>query len=309
MITIFRKTSQSTKLETVDNLIGGCWVHMVNPTKTELAKFMKSHPVPEEFIHASLDEDERPRIDKDENCILIIIRVPNHSVEDQYGVIPLGIILNSTCIITVCQEDSKVMDDFIDDRIKTFLTTKKIRFLLQMIKNANRYFEKHVDSIEKYLDVSEKYLLKTYKNEEIAKLLRLQKAVMYFHTAVVANDKVFNKLISSKLINIYQEDKELLEDLIVDNQQIIETLSIFNNILSNTMDAYASIVSNNLNVVMKFLTSFTIILSIPTIIASFYGMNVPLPLASNPYSFMMTILASVLTMFGVAYIFARKQYF
>jgi len=308
MINIYRKTNQSQKIEL--NAPGvGSWVNVVSPTIKEINILKKKFSIPEDFVYSSLDEDERPHIDKIDDFTFVIIRTPIQCVDNVYKIVPLGIILSKTNLIIISSEKTVVLDDFINNSVKTFSTTKKFRFLLQIFKNNNKYFNRYVDCIEKYIDSTERVILQTHQNKEIAKFLQLQKTIMYFHTAVVTNNSVFNKLFSSNLVNIYQEDKELLEDIITDNEQVIETLSIFSNILSNTMDAYASIVSNNLNAVMKFLASFTIILSIPTIVAGFYGMNVALPFQNNPYIFISTVILSVCIMIGLIFYFIKNNYF
>ena len=308
MISVYRKTNHTNQISQENTLRQGSWINIINPTKEETKKAVEKFKLPLDFIQAALDEDERPRIDKENHTLLFIIRVAIKE-EKTYKVIPLGIILTKDFVFTICRQETDVINDFIANKIKTFCTTKKVRFLLQIIKNTNKYYDRYVDEIDKLVNLTEKKLLYSHQNEEVIKFLELQKVMVYFNTAVVSNDKVFNKMIKSNLINIYEEDKELLEDLIVENKEVIETLAIFSNILANTMDAYASIVSNNLNVVMKFLTSFTIILSVPTIIASLYGMNVQLPFQTYPWAFWFTIFVSALLMLILVVIFNKKKYF
>lgn len=208
--------------------------------------------------------------------------------------IPLGIIILKNCILTVCKEKTQIIKDLEEGRIKPFFTTQKARFLLYLFKRANYYYNKYLDEIEKRIHKIEVSIVRSLRNEEIIRLLMFQKTLVYFNGAIIANDKVFERVASGKVIKLYEKDQDLLEDVILDNREIMESVRMFSEILTNTMDAYASIVSNNLNIVMKVLTSITIILSIPIILLSAYGMNVALPLQRHPFAFWIIMLISLL---------------
>ena len=192
--------------------------------------------------------------------------------------------------------------------MKNFYTTKKTRFIVQIFGKSNFYYQKYLDGIEKKINSIEKELLKSSRNEEIIQLLNIQKSLVYINTAVISNKKVLEKIIQGNFLKLYKEDEEMLEDIMVDNEQSIDMAGIYSKLLANTMDAYASIISNNLNIVMKFLASVTILMAIPTIIASFYGMNVKLPLQESPMAFMFTILISFALTFSAMFVFIKNKF-
>ncbi len=306
---MYHKSLRVAQVREITTFEKGCWVYLVKPTPQEIDDVSSMCHVSKDLLTAPLDSDEQPRIEQENGNILLIIRTPNVVDNSMYEILPLGIILTQECIITVCLTNLSLFNEFIETKQLQFATTQKIRFLMQIFQKNNRQFQKHVNIIEKHIEGAENRIMKTQSNEEIASLLFLQKTIMYFHTAVLTNNKMFAKLVTLKGISIYEQDQELLKDIIVDNEQILESLSIFNNILSNTMDAYASIISNNLNIVMKFLASFTIILSIPTIIASFYGMNVHLPIEEHQFAFYFILIISAAIMLVFVYFFNKKKYF
>jgi magnesium transporter len=308
MISIYRKTTSSDTIQFKELATRGDWVYIVEPKQDEITLLTEKYEIPPHFITASLDENERPRIDKENGHTLFIIRIPVIGPIG-YEVIALGIIITKENIFTICAKENDVMADFSEGLIARFCTTKKLRFVLQIIKNANKYYDKYLHEIDKFIDVTEKQLLSSYKNEEVVKFLRMQKTAVYFNTAVVTNDKMMNKMITMKDFVMYDEDKDLLEDLIVETQELVETVNIYNNLLSSTMDAYTSIISNNLNDVMKFLTILTVFLSIPTIVGSLYGMNILLPFQEAPWAFWFVLgIAGALGLF-LASLFYKRKYF
>ncbi len=297
-----------------DEIIDGIWVNMVNPTSKEISFISEKFEVEQDFIKAALDEEERPRIEHDEdiqNC-LILVDTPCISKDREsniYETLPIGIILTKNAIITVCLNETLVLEPFLKNRVKTFYTFKKSRFILQILyKNASLYLY-FLKRIDKQSHIIENELHKSMKNKELIQLLTLEKSLVYFSTSLKANELVMERLLRYNFIKNYDEDKELLEDTIIENRQAIEMSKIYSDILAGTMDAFASIISNNLNIVMKVLTSITIIMAIPTIISSFFGMNVPVPFAKEPNAFLWIVLGSIGICFLVAKFMSKKDMF
>jgi len=308
MVLFFRKSHRSDELSEVSTLKPGDWVNVIEPSKTEIETLVKKHELPREFIHAALDPKERSRIDHLGKAKLFIIRIPVKE-ENKYFVIPVGVIITESNIYTICAKPNQILNSFLTEKIEGFYTTKRIRFVLYLIQSANRYFDKYVEELYSYTERLETKLLRSERNIEVVSFLEVQKTITYFHSALINNGVLFERIINNnKKIEIYQEDKELLEDMIIENKELLETVSIFMNNLGNTMDAYASIISNNLNMTMKFLTSLTIILTLPTIVTSFYGMNIKLPFAESPLAYILIILLCVISVLGALYSFMKRNW-
>lgn len=263
----------------------GVWVNMINPSEEEINKIGEALSVEIDFLKAALDEEERARIESnDEGQTLIIVDTPIIEKEGQmnlYTTIPLAMIILRHAIITVCLKEDTLLNDFKNNKVKSFLTQFKTRFVLQILyRNSTRYLQylKHIDKTSSRI---EQDLHKSMKNKELIQMLKLEKSLVYFSTALKSNEVVLEKLMKFDHIKNYPEDTDLLEDVIVENKQAIEMSNIYSSILSGTMDAFASVISNNLNIVMKFLTSVTIVMAIPTMISSFFGMNVDIPITSS----------------------------
>ncbi|HHV95891.1 MAG TPA: magnesium transporter CorA family protein [Clostridiaceae bacterium] len=289
----------------------GIWVNLVNPTEEEINKVSNALNVDIDFLKAALDEEERARIDSENGQTLIIVDIPIIEKEEDmnlYTTIPLSIIVLKHAIITVCLRHDTLLNDFINNKVKTFLTQYKTRFVLQILyKNAARYLQ-HLRNIDKTSGEIEKALHKSMKNKELIQLLKLQKSLVYFSTALKSNEIVLEKLMKFEHIKSYPEDADLLQDVIIENKQAIEMASIYTNILSGTMDAFASVISNNLNIVMKFLTSVTIVMAIPTMISSFFGMNVELPIG-GAFGFWIIFGIALATSLITGFILYKKKMF
>lgn len=238
--------------------------------------------------------------------------IEERNEKDWYVTIPMGIIMTEDVIVTVCLEDTPVLTAFMDGRVRDFHTYMKTRFILQILyKNASLYLQ-YLRIIDKKSEVVERNLHKSQKNKELIELLELEKSLVYFTTSLRSNEVVFEKLLKNEKIKKYPEDTELLEDVIIENKQAIEMANIYSGILSGTMDAFASVISNNLNIVMKFLATITIVMSIPTMVASFYGMNVNpagMPFAGSPYGFVIVLAFATGLSLLVAMIFSKKDLF
>ncbi len=310
MIRVYKTIDE--KLIQLDNIEKDTWVNMINPTQEEINKVCDMFNVDCDHIKAALDEEERARIEKEDNYTVILVDIPIMEKEadsEFYGTIPLGIILSKEFIITTCVKDTPILNDFVIGKVKDFYTFKKTRFILQILyKNAALYLQ-YLRQIDRKSNKIEKELHKSTKNKELFQLLSLEKSLVYFSTSLRSNEIVLEKMLRHENIKQYPEDKELLEDVIIENKQAIEMGNIYSNILSGMMDAFASVISNNLNIVMKFLTSITIVMSIPTMIASFYGMNVRVPLARNPHAFSIVLFISLFFSFVIASIMVKKKMF
>jgi magnesium transporter len=309
MIEIFK--TLNNELVSTDTFEEGIWVNMTNPSEEEINKVSTSLNVETDFLKAALDEEERARIENDDGQTLIIVDIPIVEKEgqmNQYATIPLAMIIIKHAIITVCLKEDTLLRDFKINKVKSFLTQFKTRFVLQILHiNSTRYLQylKHIDKTSSKVEHD---LHKSMKNKELIQLLKLEKSLVYFSTALKSNEVVLEKLMRYEHIKTYPEDTELLEDVIVENKQAIEMSNIYSSILSGTMDAFASIISNNLNIVMKFLTSVTIVMAVPTMISSFFGMNVPVPLTS-PGSFWIIMGISLAICIVAGYTLYKKKLF
>ena len=278
-----------TKLEKLNDYEEGCWINLVEPSHEEIEYLSKRFDIDIDSINAALDEEERSRIDVEDNHTLILIDIPideSNSDSAHYSTIPLGIILGDKFIITVCTAQSKILNDFIVGHIKDFYTFKKPRFILQILQKNASYYLLYLRRINKMTIEIEREIHKSMKNKELVQLLELEKSLVYFSTSLKAIELVLNKMLRTSTIKKYSEDEDLLEDVIIENRQALEMASIYGDILSRIMDAFSAIVNNNQNNVMQYLTVVTLILSIPTIVSGYFGMNVEnLPFSSDPNGF------------------------
>jgi len=310
MINFYKKTLRDKYVKIEKRPTLGSWISLVSPTEEEISYTIKEFSIPKEFLLAPLDKSELSRIDQENGIILFIFKIPikEELSDETLSTIPFGIIFTQRNIITAIFRDHSIISDFFNGKIKNFYTTTKNRFLLQFSHRINFYFINNLYYLEKRINQTEKKLLLSFENKEVIKLLKFQKTLTYFNTAVLTNNNVLDKLSKGGIVTLYEEDKDLLEDAIIENKQALQMINVYSNILANTMDAYASIISNNLNIVMKFLASVTIIISLPNIIAGLYGMNIPLPFQNHPFSFLIILLLSGLIMAFLAIIFAKKKF-
>ena len=301
--------------KTENGLSPGSWIALTNPTATEILEIANTYGIDPDDLRAPLDEEERSRIETEDNYTLILVDIPSieeRNDKDWYVTIPMGIITTEEVIITVCLEETPVLGAFMDGRVRDFHTYMKTRFILQVLyKNASLFLQ-YLRIIDKKSGVIEEKLHQSTKNRELIELLELEKSLVYFTTSLRSNEVVLEKLMRNEKIKKYPEDTDLLEDVIIENKQAIEMANIYSGILSGTMDAFASVISNNLNIVMKFLATITIVMSIPTMVASFYGMNVNsrgMPFADSPYGFVIVMGFTLVLTLIVAWIFSKKDLF
>ena len=254
----------------------GCWVHLQNPTREEIDGLNTRFALDPTYLAAALDEEETARIDTEDGQTLIIIDVPAVEKDDAvvYSTLPLGIIVTDKHIITVCLKETSILKDFQDGLVRFAETQKRTSFILYMLLQVAKRFLQYLKQIDKIYNYMERQLYKSQRNKELIQLLDLEKSLVYFNTSLKANEVTLEKILRGRIITLYEEDHDLLEDVLIEVRQAIEMANIYSSIISGMMDAFASVISNNLNVIMKVLTSITILLTIPNIFFSFYGMNV-----------------------------------
>lgn len=316
MIKVLKSDTETFQKYSLEDMVKGSWIQCVNPTKEELEKVSEATQVPLDFLRAALDEEERSRIELEDHCILVITNIPLMIDETNYDTLPLGTIITEDYIITVCLEDNPVFSEFNAYTYRNYNTAKRTRFLFQILYNSATYYLKYLRLINKQADEIELEIRKTMKNDDIFQLTDLQKGLTYFTSSLRSNGVVMDRLLrlrsnrqSQHLIKMFEEDEDLLEDVIIENNQAIQMVEMYTVILSRMTDAFASIISNNLNMVMKFLATMTIILSVPTMLASFWGMNVPVPFETNPNGFIF-VLAIVGVVAGLStFVLWKKRMF
>lgn len=310
MIQVFKTVEE--RLEQMEAFEKGTWVNLVNPSEKELSFVQEQFDMDPSHLRAALDEEERARIEIDNGCTLILVDVPIVEPYEKslyYTTIPLAIILVEDTIITVCTKAVPIINDFINNRVKAFYTFKKTRFILQILYKNASYFLQYLKQIDRRSGNIERELHKSMKNKELIQLLELEKSLVFFSTSLKANEIVLERMLRMDSIKKYPEDEDLLEDVIIENKQAIEMANIYSNILTGIMGAFASVISNNLNIVMKFLASITIVMAIPTMVASFFGMNVPVPLTNNPFAFPIIMLITIILSVLSALLMFKKKLF
>ena len=314
MIKLYNTNLETNKLESVDTYTRGTWIHMVDPSEEEIKEVCQNVNIKEDFIRYALDNEEKARIDveDEDDTILFIIDIPvtekSQSGGYMYATMPIGmIVVRDDFFITVTLRECSLIKKFETGKVKSFCTYKKSRFILQMMYNNSSDYLEYLKKINKETEIAENVLKNSMKNRELLKLLSLEKSLVYITTSLRSNEAVMERTLKIKNIKLYDEDEDILEDAIIENKQAIEMSKIYSDILSGTMDAYASIISNNMNGVMKTLTSITIILAVPTMISSFWGMNVNLPLQNNPLGFIVMISISIILTLFVSWWLRRRN--
>ena len=290
MLTIFGSEAQG--LVELATAAPGCWIHVVAPTPEESARLHDEFGIPQSFITASLDADELARTDQEDGSTLNIVLVPHVYSED---------------LFTVSRVRTNLVSDFSRRYARSISTEKRNRLILQLFLAIAQQYLIFLRQIESQTDAIQRRVQVSLKNKELLELLRFQKSYIYFRQSLESNGLMMRRLQRSPLLEISSTDQELLEDAITENTQAAEVTKISSDILNQMMDAYASIISNNLNDVMKILAIATIILSVPTVLASLYGMNVPLPGQGSPYAFV-TILVLTLALIALTSVFFWRRH-
>jgi magnesium transporter len=309
---------QVTQLEQLDAVVPDCWINLSAPTEDELEIIEKALNIPPEFLRYPLDEEERPRLDYDDDLdhLLIIIDFPiirRDKSNTKYETQPLGIIVAGKCVITISLRENTVLEAFKSNRVRDFITAYRTRFVFQIMFAGAKEFLKLLRFMDKTIEAAEQQLNRSVSNRELFKLMDLGKSLIYFSTSLKSNEGVLEKLMRSRFLKKYEDDQDLLEDVMIENRQALEMANIYASIINGTMDAYASIISNNLNVVMKFMAAMTIVLAVPQVIYSFFGQNVHFPFDDGfqgaPWPFVITIAISVVATALTIWWLNRKDLF
>ena len=311
MITIY--LSDGGRMLEQDQICPGAWIHLCDPSEKEIGRVCAQLHIDPDLVRAPLDEEERSRIEQeDDGQTLIIVDTPTVQTEGHsfvYSTIPFGIILTQDNVVTVCLRENALARAFMEGLVKGCSTKKFKRLALQMLYRNASLFLFYLRQVDKASTRVENELHISMKNKELIQMLGLEKSLVYFSTSLKGNEIVLEKLLRMDFVKDYPEDTDLLEDVIIENKQAMEMSSIYRDILSGTMDAFASVISNNLNIVMKLLAAVTIILTVPTIVSSLWGMNVPVPFEHNPFGFWIALGIAGLATFGAFVLARHKKWF
>ena len=313
MLKIYNTDKVTNEFSITQEFKTGSWISLINPTKKEIEEVCDAVKIKQDFILHSLDSEEQARIDidEDDNTVLFVIDTP--IIEKEGGnlvhqTLPIGIIVvRDDFFITVALQSNSLIDDITKNAAKEIITYKKSRNLLKIFYKNSKIFLKELLKLNKEKEAAEKELNKSMENEALLRMLSLEKSLVYFSTSLKSNELVMERTMRGKIIKLYEEDEDLLEDAIIENKQSIEMTKIYSDILSGTMDAYASIISNNLNVVMKFLTLVTILLTIPSILFAFWGMNMDLPFDNIQNGYIIVLSITAILMLSVVVILKKTK--
>lgn len=312
MIQYFKNIDRKTVA--VDKPESGVWVNVLPPLKQEeFSQLSASLNIPLDFLTDSLDIDERSRYEIDDDVLLIVIKTPteNNSFNESdafYITIPICIILTGNQIVTVNSFENEAIKKFLNSFQKRHPDKRNI-MVLKVFEKISMNFQDYLKEINQRRNLLEQKLYDSNRNAELLELVRIQKSLVYFVTALRSNELLMMKIARTGILKLNEEEKELLDDLIVETSQALEMANTYTNILSSTLDAFASIISNNLNNVLKRLTSITIILSLPALVAGIYGMNVPIPGQNYAHSFYIPIIISIAISIVISIYFWKKKWF
>lgn len=309
MLNIYK--TESGIIHQIRNYETDCWICLTAPTEEEINEIAMEYNIEADDLQAALDVEESSRVALEDDYTLIIVNLPAdeiHAKEQSYATIPLAMIVTDHAIITVCKQETDVLNEFISNRIKGFSVKKKMRFVYQILfVTANMYQQAlhHIDKVRR--EIEERYHEDNNKVDDMIALHDLGSTLVYFEASLHGNDTVLNRLKLYKKIDMYEDDEELLDDVIIENNQAIEMANIYKDIISGTADLVSTIVDSKLNIAMKFLTSISLVVAIPTIISGIYGMNVKMPLQNYRYSFDIIMGATVVICVIVMIILHRKN--
>ena len=296
-----------------------CWVNLVDPSTTELEAVLSYSQVPRDFLTDPLDAGERPRFDYEDDASLLIVHVPmpippedEEEAVSPYRTVPLGIILSGASVITVCSAQTPVTTAFLDQIRRVCPPSDKYRFAFRLLWHAGVLFLRYINDIHNRTTSLEDELHESISNEVLLKMFQIEKTLVYFTTSLKADTIALARANTARQLTLSEDDRDYLEDAMVEYQQALETATIHANILNGTLDTFASLINNNLNNVMKYLTAATIFLAVPTLVASLYGMNIALPFQSSPNAFALVmgfsgLLAAVLA--AVFMVLSHKRKF
>jgi magnesium transporter len=309
MITIWKENGIGGIVQTAI-LERNCWIQVVAPTAMEIETLHREYHIHPDVISDILDLDERSRCDREEDYTLIITRVPVHDPgkDVAHYTIPLGIILVRDLIITISLMETDLLKEIAENKVKNLNVSAPKTFVLRLMQRSTVLYLRYLKEINRRTAAVEDDLHRSIKNVELVRLLAMEKSLVFFTTSIRSNELLLEKLNKVVLTGLTEAQADLFEDVAIEYRQALEMANIYSNILSGMMDAFASVISNNLNVVMKRLTMISIILMIPTLFASIYGMNVGLPLQKSPWAFWAIVGASaVVSVIGML-VFLRRQF-
>lgn len=313
MLTFYR--TDDKKIHEENGIAPGVWINMINPTVTEAEEIARELEIDVQDLLAALDEEESSRVELEDGYTLILVDIPSVEIRHEkkaYTTIPLGIILTQDEIITVCTEETSVLQAFINGRVKEFSTKKKLRFVYQILYRIAALYQSNLRIIDKKRTEIEERIGHDTEDIDLIDLHSLESTLVYFATSLRANGVVMERLTRYKRLEQYPDDKDLLEDVIVENQQAIEMTMIYRDIINGTRELMSSVLDNRLNNVMKILTVITLVMGIPTLVSGLYGMNVAsewMPLATTPYGFGIICLLIALICLIALWILKRKKLF
>jgi magnesium transporter len=312
MIQYFKNIDHKTIA--INKAENGSWVNIIPPLRQEeFSELATSLDIPLDFLTDSLDIDERSRFEEEDNVKLVVIKTPteNNSFNESdayYITIPICIILTHNQIVTVNSFDNGALKKFLGT-FQNRHPDKKNMMVLKIFEKIIQAYMEFLKEINVRRNVLEQKLYAANRNEQLLQLMRIQKSLVYFVTALRSNEMLLMKVERTNFLGLNEEEKEILQDLIVDNSQALEMANIYTNILSSTLDAYASIIANNQNEVLKRLSVITIVLTFPVLVASIYGMNVPIPYSKSPYAFYIPVSLSLVISLIIGWFFLRKKIF
>lgn len=303
--------TENNRIISLDMPEKGCWICVQSPTIEEIEYLTKDLGVDAGFVRSALDEEETSRIEKEEDQTLIIVDAPVAEKQEGentvlYYTVPIGFIVMPEYILTISLQESPILNEVGAGLLRGIRTHYKTNFLLMLLLRIAARYIQYLKQIDKISYLTEKQLHQSMRNKELIQLLALEKSLVYFSTALKSTETTLEKILRGRIIRLYEEDEELLEDVLIEIKQAIETCNIYSGILSGTMDAFASIISNNLNIVMKVLTAITFVMAIPNMVFSFYGMNV----VDLPFPFIWFPIAVTIFLCGLcAFILYKKGFF
>ena len=308
MINVFK--SHGAVLGKVDNISADCWIDLINPTHAEIDEVASKTHIDHDLLVKMLDENELPRVEKEDDATLIVVDVPVRDVDDEheYLTAPLGVIISDkNYVVTIAGKSSSILSSFRRGKVKNFESAKKTRFLIQILTKTAAEYLKILNAVYREIEKKEDRLGKSTSNKDLLGLLAIEKTMVYFTASLKENVMVLEKLASGTALQLFEGDTDLLEDALIENRQAVDMANIYSDILSSITGTYATVVSNNLNDVMKLFAGITIVLSVPTMISSFMGMNVPFGgLETNPLAWLQLLIFSVVSA-AVVYFWLKKK--
>ncbi len=312
MIRIFKTDEDTGITSQIETFEQDCWISMTSPSATEILKVAKRYDIDIDDMKSPLDEEERSRIEKEDDYTMIVVDIPvieKRNDKDWYETIPLGIFITEEAIITVCLRESRILRQFIKGLVPGFYTMKKTRFVYQILYNNAALYLHYLRVIDKTSEEIEQLLIENPSNRDLVQLYELEKCLVYFTTSLKSNEVVMEKLLKTNYIKHYAEDEDLLEDVIIENKQAMEMTSIYRNVLRSMMSVFSSIIDNNLNQIMKLLAAVTIVVELPTLISAFYGMNLlpsSMPFSTHPWGFtIISVISFIICV--ICYVILKKR--